>query len=54
MLGVVQDGIVGTKTLSALNAEDPRTLFDRIKKERELFFNNIVKRDPTQKRFIKG
>ena len=54
MLGVTQDGIVGPKTLAALNAEDPRTLFDRIKKERELFFNNIVKRDPTQNGLLRA
>jgi lysozyme family protein len=54
LLGVTQDGIVGPKTLAALNAQDPRTLFDRIKQEREVFFNNIVKNNPKQKRFIKG
>ena len=54
VLGVVQDGVVGPKTLAALNATDPRAFFDKIKAEREAFFRGIVARDSTQKRFLKG
>ena len=54
ILGVQADGIVGPKTLRAVNNADPRTLFDTIKAERKAFLYRIVERDPSQKRFIKG
>lgn len=54
VLGVQADGIVGPKTLQAVNNADPRTLFNAIKAERETFLYRIVERDPSQKRFIKG
>ena len=54
VLGVQADGIVGPKTLQAVNNADSRTLFDTIKAEREAFLYRIVERDPSQKRFIKG
>lgn len=54
MLGVAQDGIVGPKTIAALNATDHKAFFEAIKKEREEFFNRIVKAKPSQKKFING
>ena len=54
VLGVTQDGIVGPKTLAAVNAQDPRAFFDRIKVEREAFLRRIVERNPSQNRFIRG
>jgi lysozyme family protein len=54
VLGVTIDGMVGPKTLAAVNDADPLTFFNEIKKEREVFLNRIVERDPSQKRFIKG
>lgn len=54
VLGLKQDGIVGPVTLAAVNNAEPRVLFDNIKAEREAFLHRIVKRDPTQKRFLKG
>lgn len=54
LLGVVADGIVGPKTLAALNSKEPHAFFNLIKNRREQHFNSIVKKDPTQKRFIKG
>lgn len=54
VLGVTQDGVVGPKTLAALNAQGPRTFFEKIKVEREAFLRRIVARDPSQSRFIKG
>ena len=54
LLGVVADGIVGPKTLAALNARDPHAFFNLLKNRREQHFNSIVKKDPTQKKFIKG
>lgn len=42
LLGVVDDGIVGGKTLSAVNSADPDRLFDAIFKARVKFFNDIT------------
>lgn len=54
LLGVQADGIVGPKTLAALNAQKPEAFFNLIKNRREQFFNTIVKKDPSQKVFLKG
>lgn len=54
LLGLTVDGIVGPKTLAAVNSCDSLVLFNTIKAEREAFLWRIVERDPTQKRFIKG
>lgn len=54
LLGLTVDGIVGPKTLAAVNSSDSLALFNTIKAEREAFLYRIVERDPTQKRFIKG
>lgn len=54
LLGLTVDGIVGPKTLAAVNSSDALVLFNAIKSEREAFLYRIVERDPTQKRFIKG
>lgn len=54
LLGVKVDGIVGEKTLAALNAQNPRALFDRIKAARVAFIEGIVAANPSQKRFRNG
>lgn len=54
LLGVTADGIVGAKTLAALNAQEPKLLFARIKKVRVAFLQGIVRRRPSQKVFING
>ena len=48
------DGIIGPKTLAAINSANPRELFDRLWQARKQFYLNIVKRDPTQKEFLNG
>ena len=53
VLGVVQDGIVGAKTLSAINNyPNERELFDRLWSEREAFFKRIGV--GTQSKFLRG
>jgi lysozyme family protein len=53
VLGVVQDGIVGAKTLSAINNyPNERELFDRLWSEREAFFKRIGV--GTQAKFLRG
>lgn len=54
LLGLKQDGIVGSVTLTTVNNTDPLVLFNSIKAERKAFLLRIVERDPSQKRFIKG
>lgn len=54
-LGVTIDGIVGPKTLRALNdVPDARKAFEDIKSNRVTFLNNIVKRNKAQKVFLTG
>lgn len=52
--GVKPDGIVGPKTLAALNGPDQEDLFKRIRLGREQWFRQIVQRDPSQKKFWTG
>lgn len=54
ILGVKADGIVGPITLAAVNASNPKDLFDKIHASRVAFVNDIVKNKPSQKKFIKG
>lgn len=54
VLGVTVDGVVGTKTITALNARDPRELFDQIMKERIAFIDRICTSRPANMRFKKG
>lgn len=55
ILGVVVDGIVGQKTLAALNGyKNQKQLFEKIWARRKKHFDDIVKRNPSQKVFLKG
>lgn len=53
MLGLTQDGIVGPKTIAAIN-NAPADFLQKLYKEREDFLHRIVKNNPSQKRFIRG
>lgn len=54
LLGVTADGIVGPKTIAALNAKDPKSFFTTLWNRRQKFIYNIVKSNPSQKKFLKG
>lgn len=54
LVGVSQDGLIGPKTLQAINSFNPAELNNLIKEEREKFYLRIVDRDPTQLKFITG
>lgn len=57
VLGLTADGVVGPKTLEKVNAEiekDAEALFDKIFSARVKFLDDIVKNNPSQKRFLKG
>ena len=54
ILGVEADGIVGEKTLEAVNSQDPKVLFDKIKADRIKFIDEICKARPANEKFRKG
>ena len=54
LLGVAADGIVGRKTLHALNSANQDELFHSIFAARKAFYLKIVRTTPSQKKFIKG
>ena len=54
ILGVTPDGIVGPKTLAALNGRPADPLFHQIRAARIAFVENIVRRKPSQKKFLNG
>lgn len=55
VIGVTADGIVGNKTLSAINDyPNQEELFQKLWNRRKQHFDDIVKRDPSQKVFLKG
>lgn len=54
ILRVKVDGILGPKTLAAIQAEEPRRLANQLSLARIKMIGRIVKRDPSQLRFING
>lgn len=50
----VVDGIIGPKTLAAINAHDPRLLIQQIEAQAEQAFYTIVNAHPDQKKFLRG
>ena len=51
---LVVDGIFGNKTLQALNTVDVDKFLEIYHNKQRLFYNNIVKNNPTQKKFLQG
>lgn len=54
VLGVSIDGIVGTKTIAAINARDGRELFDTIRQERKDYIDSICQARQQNMKFKKG
>ena len=54
LLGVKTDGIVGPKTLYAVNARDHAELFESLKRERIAYTNRICQSRPANLRFRSG
>lgn len=54
IIGVVADGVVGLKTLKAVNAENPEVLFKTIRQERLDFVDEICRNRPANLKFKKG
>lgn len=54
VLGVTADGIVGPKTLAAINSRDPKQLFAELKAARKAYYERICNSRPTNKKYLKG
>lgn len=54
ILGVAQDGIVGPKTIAALNARPARELFEEVKAARVQYIDDICKKTPANEKFRRG
>ena len=54
LLGVITDGIVGQKTLYAVNARNPAELFESLKRERITYTNRICQLRPANAKFRSG
>jgi Putative secretion activating protein len=54
VLGVTVDGLVGNKTIDAINKSNPEVLFNKLKQARREFFIQITRNDKTQLMFLKG
>lgn len=54
ILKIEPDGVVGNQTLTAVNLVNQKVFFDAVFEARKKFFNDIVKNNPEQKRFLKG
>ena len=52
LLNVTADGIVGPKTLAALNST--KNINDKIYQARKAFFEGIVRRNPSQRKWLNG
>lgn len=48
------DGVIGPKTIQAINSINPDTLFDAMYQARKEFFENLTMKDPSQVKFLKG
>lgn len=54
LIGTYADGIVGPKTLAAINNRNPQKLFDSLKKRRFVYIDTIIKKRPVNEKFRKG
>lgn len=54
LIGVTVDGIVGPKTIDAVNSRNPRELFDLIKIARFDYIEDICRKRPSNNKFKRG
>lgn len=54
LLGVAADGIVGPKTIAAVNSGNPAQLFGHIKSARQAYINRICTTRPANNKYKKG
>jgi lysozyme family protein len=54
IVGAVDDGVIGPKTLALVKAKDPTEVIEAFSDQKEAFYEAIVQRNPTQAKFLKG
>ena len=54
LVGVADDGVVGSKTISAINSKNPKELFRSLYDRRLAYYEEICKKNPSQKKFLNG
>ena len=54
LLSLPQDGVMGRQTLSALQAQDPNKASIAIREAQETRYQNLVKSNPANQRFLRG
>ncbi|WP_287934770.1 glycosyl hydrolase 108 family protein [Duncaniella freteri] len=54
VLGVTVDGVVGSKTLAAVNQQNPAQFFDRIVAERKAYIDRICVSRPVNNKYKRG
>lgn len=54
VLGVRQDGIVGPRTLAAINSRSPLPLWAALRERRLLYYQRIAAGNPSQRKFLQG
>lgn len=54
VLKVEIDGVVGSRTIAAVNAADPKELFGKLKQERLDFFDRLCTNSPKNRTFLQG
>ena len=54
LLGVPADGVVGAKTINALNGANQRLIYNKVWQARKEFYENIVKNNSNQSKWLKG
>lgn len=53
-VSIAVDGIIGTKTLQYTNSNKSSQLATTFIEQRNQYYNNLVKKNPSQKKFLKG
>lgn len=53
-VGLTPDGVIGTASLQKINKYHERTMLDILKNARRSFVRDIVKVDPSQRKFLNG
>lgn len=54
LLGVPADGIVGQKTINALNSANQKDIYNKVWQARKEFYLKIVKNNPSQSKWLRG
>lgn len=54
ILGVTPDGIVGEKTINALNSDNQRLIYNKVWEARKQFYEKIVHNNSSQSKWLQG